>query len=189
MRVTGILLAAGFARRFGANKLVATLGDGTPVVVATARRLAAAVDDTLAVVPGTAGAVEALLHAEGIAVARCAAAADGMGHSLACGVRAAAASDAWLVMLGDMPFVAPATLARLVATLRAGAAIVVPSHAGADGHPVGFAARFAAELADLDGDRGARALLTRHAALVQRVDVTDPGIHRDIDVPADLDGS
>ncbi|MEQ8232469.1 MAG: nucleotidyltransferase family protein [Gammaproteobacteria bacterium] len=187
MHVTGLLLAAGFARRFGSNKLLAPLGDGTPVVVATARRLATAVDDVIAVVPGDGGVVETLLAAQGIAAVRCPAAAEGMGHSLACGVHAAAASDAWLVMLGDMPFVAPATLARLVEALRAGAAIVVPTHDGVDGHPVGFAARFGDELVALGGDRGARALLTRHAGSVQRLALDDAGVHRDIDVPADLD--
>ncbi len=186
MRVTGILLAAGHARRFGSNKLVAALGDGTPVVVASARRLAAAVDDVLAVVPGEGGAVESLLAAEGIVTQRCPEAVHGMGHSLACGAVSASGADASLVMLGDMPFVAPSTLARLVAMLRDGAAIVVPTHDARDGHPVGFASRFGAELANLAGDRGARAVLAAHADEVVRVAVDDRGIHQDIDVPADL---
>lgn len=188
MRVTGILLAAGHARRFGSNKLVAALDDGTPVVVASARRLAAAVDDVLAVVPGEGGLVESLLAAEGIATQRCPEARHGMGHSLACGAARAGGADAMLVMLGDMPFVAPATLERLVTMLRDGAAIVVPTHDARDGHPVGFAARFGAELAGLSGDRGARAVLAAHAGEVVRVAVDDPGIHQDIDVPADLQG-
>lgn len=187
MRITGILLAAGHARRFGSNKLVAALADGTPVVVASARRLAAAVDDVLAVVPGEGGAVESLLGGEDIALRRCPEAAHGMGHSLACGVAAAGGADAWLVMLGDMPFVAPATLERLVAALREGAAIVLPTHHARDGHPVGFNARFGIELGRLGGDRGARAVLAAHPGEVVRVAVDDPGILQDIDVPADLE--
>ena len=38
--VVGILLAAGSASRFGADKLAATLPDGTPVGVAALRNLA-----------------------------------------------------------------------------------------------------------------------------------------------------
>ncbi|MGA7779576.1 MAG: nucleotidyltransferase family protein, partial [Paraburkholderia sp.] len=36
----------------------------------------------------------------------------------------------------------------------------------------------------LDGDTGARALLTEHP--VARLDVDDPGILRDVDTPEDL---
>jgi len=46
----GILLAAGFSRRFGANKLLHPLADGIPIALAAARRLRAALPEVLAVV-------------------------------------------------------------------------------------------------------------------------------------------
>lgn len=183
--VTGILLAAGQARRFGANKLLATLADGSPVALATLARLRAAVDRVVIVTPAE-GATADRFEDEGLAPVRCADAAAGMAHSLRCGIAASADSSAWLVMLADMPYVRTETLQKIVQTLRQGAAIVVPRHAGRNGHPVAFTARFRAELQTLTGDRGARAILDAHPESVQYLDVDDPGIHQDIDTPADL---
>ncbi|MDD3355260.1 NTP transferase domain-containing protein, partial [Zoogloea sp.] len=64
--------------------------------------------------------------------------------------------------------------------------LVAPVHEGKRGHPVGFAARWRSDLLASTGDQGARELLTRHGALLQGVPVSDPGVVRDIDVPADL---
>lgn len=184
--VTGVLLAAGQARRFGANKLLATLPDGNPVALTTAATLAAAVDRVVVVVGDAASATAVRFATAGYTPIPCSDAALGMAHSLRCGVAASADSAAWLVMLADMPFVRAETLRQIVAAIRAGAAIVVPRQAGREGHPVAFAASFRAELEALQGDRGARSILERHRAAIRYLDVEDSGIHVDIDTPADL---
>ena len=91
-----------------------------------------------------------------------------------------------LVALGDMPFVAPATLARLVGCATDDSVIAAPRHAGERGHPVLFGRAHFDALTRLDGDRGAAALLREHP--VRWVDVDDPGIVKDIDRPSDLSG-
>jgi molybdenum cofactor cytidylyltransferase len=48
--ITGILLAAGNASRFGSNKLLHLLPDGTPIAMAAARNLKAAIPSSLAIV-------------------------------------------------------------------------------------------------------------------------------------------
>ena len=184
--VTGILLAAGQARRFGANKLLALLADGRPVGQATADTLAGEVDRMVVVVGETDDRTAELFETAGYATVRCSDAALGMAHSLRCGVAATRESGAWLVMLADMPAVQAATLREIVARVRRGAQLVVPRHAGRDGHPVAFAAAFRAELEALTGDRGARPVLDRHAAAALYLDVDDPGVLLDIDTPADL---
>ncbi len=185
-RVTGILLAAGSSRRFGANKLLAPLSDGTPLAVAAARRLIAAVPEAIAVVRPGDVELAAVLGAQGLRIVECAQAQCGMGHSLAAGVAAAGAADAWLIALADMPSIEDSTLASVVAHLVAGSELVAPFHAGRRGHPVGFAAGFGAELLSASGDTGAREILARHASLLTRLDVDDPGILLDVDTPADL---
>jgi molybdenum cofactor cytidylyltransferase len=111
----------------------------------------------------------------------------GLSESLKAGLAAAPADwIAALVMLGDMPFVLPETLRQLTAALKSGAGAVVPVQGGRRGNPVGIARRHWPALQPLLGDRGARALLDSLG--VTEVPVDDPGIHRDLDTPADLEG-
>lgn len=185
-RVTGILLAAGASARFGTNKLLVPLANGTPLAVAAARHLRAAVDRCVAVVRSEDSDLGSLIKAEQFQVVECARAQDGMGASLACGIRASTDADAWLIALADMPFVLPDTIARVAAALRAGAPLAAPIFQGRRGHPVGFDRRFAPSLLALTGDTGARTLLARCDAQLTRVECDDPGVLRDVDTPNDV---
>jgi molybdenum cofactor cytidylyltransferase len=184
--VVGILLAAGSASRFGGDKLAAPLPDGTLVGVAALKHLAAAVDSVIAVARPGDNAMASAFAAHGARVSICPHANDGMGASLAWGVRGAAAAAGWIIALADMPWIDPATIARVVAGIRGGALLAAPQFHGARGHPVGVAARFYGELAALSGDEGAKQLLAARASSVQLIDVNDAGVLRDIDTPADL---
>jgi molybdenum cofactor cytidylyltransferase len=85
-----------------------------------------------------------------------------------------------------MPRIAVSTVEAVARTLDGGASIVVPFYQGQRGHPVGFGSEHRDALIGLDGDTGARALLSTHQ--VARLDVDDPGILRDVDTPEDLRG-
>lgn len=184
--IVGILLAAGAGTRFGSNKLLHPLADGTPIAVAAARHLAAALPDSVAVVRPGVPELEAALRAAGLRVTACPRATEGMGASLAHAVRAARDAAGWVVALADMPFVLPETIRRVAARLAEGAAIAAPRFRGERGHPVGFDAGYRDALEALAGDEGARAILRRDAGRVAPVDCEDPGVLRDIDRPADL---
>ena len=182
--VVGILLAAGSATRFGGDKLLAPLADGTPVGLAALRNLATAVDVVLAVVRPGDDALAAALAAGGARMTVCPRAAEGMGASLAWGVRAAPLAAGWVIALADMPWIQSVTIAGVVDALRAGAPIVAPSWQDSRGHPVGIASRFFGELSALSGDEGAKAILRRHN--VTLIATEDAGVLRDVDTPKDL---
>jgi molybdenum cofactor cytidylyltransferase len=101
-------------------------------------------------------------------------------------VRAAQAADAWLVALGDMPYVRPSSIAAVRQALEAGAVLAAPYFRTRRGHPVGIAAKFRQELFSLTGDEGAKGLIARHGGELLKIPVGDPGVIRDIDRPEDL---
>jgi molybdenum cofactor cytidylyltransferase len=187
--LVGILMAAGRGRRFDPegrrNKLLQLLQSGETVVGASARKLLAAVPRVIAVVPPDDGGVAGLLAGLGCEVTVCPGADSGMAASLVHAIRHSLPdATAWLVALGDMPHVAPDTLAQLARALAAGAPIVVPVKDGRRGNPVGFGRVHLDALLALQGDQGARRLL--QTCPVTAVAVDDPGIFLDIDTPANL---
>ncbi|MEJ5990417.1 NTP transferase domain-containing protein [Ramlibacter sp. PS3R-8] len=107
----------------------------------------------------------------------------GMGDSIAAGVRATAGASGWLVLPGDLPLVAPASLLAVAEALK-GATLVLPMHAGVRGHPVGFSAVHGPALQALRGPEGAAAIVRSASPL--RLDLADPGIVMDIDTVEDL---
>ena len=184
--IVGVLLAAGAGTRFGGGKLLARLPDGTPLGVRAARTLRSAVDTALAVVRPTDVTLARLFEAEGLDVAVFPKADDGMGASLAFGVRAAPDADGWIIALADMPSIRLETIETVAGRLRAGAWIAAPSFRERRGHPVGFSRALCPELTCLGGDHGARALLERHASRVETFESEDPGIFLDVDTLRDL---
>jgi molybdenum cofactor cytidylyltransferase len=187
---TGVLLAAGYGSRFDPdglhNKLLARMPDGGIVAHEAAHRLLLVVSHVLAVVRPGSEALARMLNDAGCDVVFSSDAERGMGASLAAGIEASADSEGWIVALADMPRIAVATVEAVARTLDGGASIVVPFYQGQRGHPVGFGPEHRDALMRLDGDTGARALLSAHQ--VARLDVDDPGILRDVDTPEDLHG-
>jgi molybdenum cofactor cytidylyltransferase len=184
-----VLLAAGAGSRFGGAKLLAPLPDGTPVGVAALRNLLTLAVPVTAVVRPEDRRLAAVLIAEGAVVVECPDAALGMAHSLACAIRSIGSADGvtgWLIALGDMPRVKPATIAAIAAGLRGPTDIVVPFHRGKRGNPVAIGAAYRQDLLDLSGDIGARALFERHGRNVSKLEVDDPGVLTDVDTPRDL---
>jgi molybdenum cofactor cytidylyltransferase len=185
--IVGILLAAGSATRFGSDKLMHPLAEGTPIAVQSARHLITALPRAVAVVRSANSVLAQKLAAEGLTIVECPEAAEGMGRTLAAGVAASAGAAGWVVALADMPFLAPGTIAQVAERIRAGDALAAPRYRGERGHPVGFAARWREMLVASRGDEGARALLKAQRDNIRAVEVDDPGVLRDIDTLADLD--
>ena len=180
-----LVLAAGFARRFGRDKRWVRLAGGRAMI-----------DQVLACIEAAGLPARVVLRADDesrtthawpvpLLTVAAADAKRGLGASLAAAVRQLDGDQSCLVCLADMPFIRSETYRQVAAALTAGT-IAVPVFDGRRGHPVAFAAEFLPSLRALDGDRGARALLEARRDRVVEVPVADAGIHADIDTVADL---
>ncbi len=184
--IQGILLAAGSGRRFGSDKLIQTLHNGQAVAVQSYINLLQATDQALVVVKPDNQILINQLQSTYANIVVCLDAEFGMGNSLACAIRASVDADGWVIALADMPWIKTATIKQVSNALRTKTAIVAPCWQGQRGHPVGFSKIFGSELAQLQGDSGAKSLLQTHSQQLKLIDCNDPGVLQDIDHPIDL---
>ncbi|WP_369986573.1 nucleotidyltransferase family protein [Pseudomonas xanthosomatis] len=186
MTVVALVLAAGQGSRFGADKRRAVLGDGRSLLQHSVERALGVFDEVRVVLRAGESAAQLGLPAR-CRVVPSPDAGLGMGHSLAAGIASLGDSQATAVaiVLGDMPWILPQTL-RELASQTAAPRIVVPRHAGCNGHPVLFGRAFWGELAALGGDEGARSVLQRHRQSVVWLETEDGGVLRDVDEPGAL---
>ncbi|WP_199099144.1 nucleotidyltransferase family protein [Dyella sp. ASV21] len=187
-RTGAVILAAGNASRFGSLKQVIAI-DGEPMVRRAARNaLAAGLDPVVVVVGARSHRVIASLHNLGV----CAITNDdwpaGMGGSLAIGVKElllqAEPVQSLMVLLADQPAIEVADLEGLRLTHAASPErILACRHQDRLGPPCVFPIALADELMTLSGPRGAHAVLQKHAAQVDTLDL--PAAFFDIDQPDD----
>lgn len=181
--ITGILLAAGFSTRYGSNKLLSRL-DKQPLIAHSAAALSPC-DRVIAVVRITDAALQSDLRVLGIDCVFNTEPERGIGHSIACAVKATAQSSGWCLLPADMPYVKVSTTSQIIDALSAGASIAAPTYNGQRGHPVAFANRFIDELCALDGDTGARTIIKRNTEQLSLIETDDAGVLIDIDTTAD----
>ena len=189
--MVGILLAAGFSRRFGsADKLLQRLPDGRPIALASAENLIKAIPFSIAVLrPENQALAELMLNA-GLKVVFCSENDQEMADSLATGVRFStnikSASSGFVIALADMPYIQSETIVAVANKVANGASIVIPTYQNQRGHPVGFSAKFRSELENIHGDEGARSIIKRYADELELLPTRDAGILVDIDTQNDL---
>ncbi|HXK22828.1 MAG TPA: nucleotidyltransferase family protein [Myxococcota bacterium] len=165
-RLSAVLLAAGGSQRLGRPKQL-LIWEGEPLVRRAARAaLEAGVDELIAVTGAEGDAVAAALAGLDLRVIANERWRDGVGGSIATGVRAASGS-AVLLLLADQPGVDAALLAELIAGMEAGHERVACAYAGIVGVPAIFSRPSDLEaLRGLSGDRGAAPLLRAPGASV-----------------------
>jgi len=185
--IAGLVLAAGLGTRFGGTKVLASL-HGTALVRHVVDRLLLAGLSPVVVVGGEAwAAIAAACEGTGAQVVENPDPEAGLSGSLRLAVTHVPAScDAFVVALGDQPFIEPEVVRRLVGVWESSnAAAVVPEYRDGRGNPVLFDSTMRRHLVTLTGDRGARDLLTTLGSRVGVVAV-DSAAPRDVDRPGDL---
>ncbi|MEG1917564.1 MAG: nucleotidyltransferase family protein [Oscillospiraceae bacterium] len=176
-----VVLAAGSAKRFGANKLAATLGGKSLLQ----RALEAVPADRFAIVAVVTQypEAEALARSFGFRAVRNPAPERGLSSSVRLGLDAVGNCDAVLFQVADQPLLRRESVARLVEFyLQQPARIAALSHGGVRGNPCLFPARFFPELLALTGDRGGSVVIRQNpedvlyleTAAAELIDVDEP---------------
>lgn len=185
MTVGILVLAAGRSSRFGADKRLAELPGGRRVIDTLLDNVRASGLKFTVCLGVKDNHIADRLREDNVPCIQCSRAEEGMGGTLAEASSHIQGWDGVIVALADMPWIAPDTYLEVASRLSA-TTICVPSRERRRGHPVGFGSDFYSELQSLGGDTGARHLLSRYASQVVELPVNDAAIHRDIDLPSDI---
>ncbi len=188
-RIGAIILAAGHSSRMRAagrvtNKLLEPL-EGRPMVRHVVEAaLQSAASDVVVVTGNDKPHIVTALEGLPIIFVDNSNYSNGLSTSLICGLNGLPEDcDGALVLLGDMPGVTAHLLDRLIAAFdpTEDRAIVVPVHDGKRGTPVLWGRRFFAEMRELSGDAGARALFAPYSNQICEVEAGSDAPLIDID--------
>lgn len=185
--LSAIVLAAGLSRRAAPyNKLLLPFGDSTVVRSTVSAICEAGFCEVIVVTGHDRGKVEDALAGLKVRFVFSEKYANGMGASLASGIRAANPdTDGFAIVPGDLPRLNCGLVCRIAQRFvdGGGACHVVPTAFGERGHPVLVGSWLKDELCLLDGDTGARILLASEPEKVRAVylDVGDHGVSADVD--------
>ena len=185
--VGAIILAAGASRRMGQPKQLLPVA-GQPMVRRVTEAVCAAdMAQVIVVLGAQAQAVASVLQGLPVDLVVNHAWQAGLSTSVRAGIGGLHPDiDAVLLVLADQPGLGPDLLRKLVGRYGAtGAPIVAPFYRGQRGNPVLFDRALFAELQGVEGDRGGRAVITRHEADLVGVEVDDDAVLSDIDTPED----
>jgi CTP:molybdopterin cytidylyltransferase MocA len=190
--IAAVILAAGAGRRLGTVAKAMLPIDGETFLGRVARLAwqAGAVSQLVVVAEPHRAETEREAMRLGLAVAINPTPERGMGSSVGVGFAAAierfASAPAALLWPVDHIRVLPSTVRELCARVSVNG-VVIPTARGHGGHPVLVGRKLWPDLACAgDLPHGARSVFRANVECVRRLEVDDPGIHADVDEPADL---
>lgn len=184
MLLTTVILAAGASSRMrGGDKLLEVV-EGQPLLRRLAEAAIRAGGPVRVVLPADRPERQAVLKglAVGIVIARDA--ASGMSASLRAGI--AGLDGPVMILPADMPELDQEALRQMQAAQSAAPEAILRGASGdTPGHPVIFPADLLPELARLNGDEGARAVIAAHRGRLRLVPLPGRAALTDLDTPED----
>lgn len=189
MKPSGIILAAGESRRMGRDK--ALLGfRGATFLSHLISLLMPRVRPLIVVLGHHADEIQATMPAlPGLQVAVNPEYRLGMLSSLQAGIRALPPqAAAALITLVDLPAVRETTVESLLEVFQeSDQLLAIPRCGDRRGHPIIAARPILDELLELSADRSPKDVIRRHHSETVFVDVDDPGVLQDVDLPSEYE--
>ena len=168
-----VIMAAGNAVRFGANKLEAEL-DGKPLIRRAFEAVPAGVFDRVAVVTQYP-AVAALAREFGFEPVRNDRPGDGLSRTVRLGTQALADCDGIAFLVADQPLLSASAVRAVVRQWREHPSCIVGAACGTRrGNPNVFPREFFPALCALEGDRGGSSVIRRHEDALRLVEAAEP---------------
>ncbi|EKT54267.1 nucleotidyltransferase family protein [Providencia sneebia] len=182
MTVGILITAAGKSRRFQlaggqGNKLNSDLGGQTVFEITLQNAIKSQLPIHVITRPDNQGVItHCLQHNVPYSLIN----SEGLGETIAFGVKNTAHWDGWLIQLADMPYITENIFIRVANELKLHP-LVRPIHDGKPGHPVGISAQYRQQLIALTGDDGAKSILQGSA--IYRIEMNNSCVINDIDYP------
>ena len=185
--IVGIILSAGESKRMGTPKQLLPWGKTIILQQVIDNALASHLGQVILVLGSRAGEIaDKIKLSPKTRIVINNVYQEGMSSSVKCGVmNAPASAEAFMLLLGDQPFISPAIINRVLAEYQKSKyGIVIPVYNGKRGHPVIFAAKYKQELLAI-ADQGAKTVVNNHLRDILEVPLDVPEILTDIDTPQD----
>ena len=193
MQIHGLILAAGFSRRMGAFKPLLRIGEQTLLETSVQSMLAGGAMQVTVVLGHRSDECAALLRStfppeQVRVIINPDYATTDMLASFHTGLAGLPACDAFYLLPGDMPAIAPETYRRLaLAMAQSGAMVVFPTVEDRRKHPPLIATEAIPALLAYQGETGLRGAWDGFAGNTAEVAVTDEGCTLDADTEADFE--
>lgn len=192
MKVTAIILASGFSRRFNGNKLLAIYKE-EPLIMHIVDKvmkqdfyeviIVSQYDEVLNLVNDHVSSnpmVKAIKNSSP---------EKGMSESIKRGIKASGDCDAYMFFVGDAPLIKEKTIEEMLSAFKGldlvKAPILCPVYEGQRGNPVIFSKQYKEAFLNLTGDTGGRQIIARHNDCVVTYQIAHQEELLDIDTELD----
>lgn len=184
--ITGIILASGFSRRMGEDKLLLKI-DGETIIEKVIKASNRSKLDKVILVYRK-DEVEEIGKRYGIETIYNENSDLGQSESMKLGIKGAKETEAYMFIVGDQPFLTEELINKLLEEYKEGELpIVIPYFDGKRSMPMIISSIYKNELLNVVGDKGGRDIVRKNPLSVKRIHIKDKKLGMDIDIPKDLE--
>ena len=184
--ITGIILASGFSKRMGEDKLLLKINDETIIEKVIKAAYKSKLDRIILVYRKKE--IEEIGKRYGIETIYNENPEIGQSQSMKLGIKKAGKTKAYMFIVGDQPFLKENLINKLLEEYeREKLPIVIPYFNGKRSMPIIMSSIYKEELLNVEGDKGGRDIVGRNHNMINKVDLEEEKILIDVDTPGDFE--